>query len=200
MIFCCVTTTDFAAAFRRRAGSISSRVMANRGGEDGLPLEVAPAASCQQRGQRRRQSYQRHNGGEDAVRALGRIVIGDHRLPGNGRGTDANRLQKAQRQHQGGVVHPQHPQTAGPRKSPGRSAAPVYVHSGRQRSPEQLAQREAGEEQAQAGANGGGGGVEILLHGGKRRQVHIGGPESPGTLRPASQTKNPFPGCDITFS
>ena len=30
VIFCCVTTTDFAAAFRRRAGSISSRVMANR--------------------------------------------------------------------------------------------------------------------------------------------------------------------------
>ena len=136
-------------------------------------MHQQPAA--QQRGQRRRQSYQRHNGGEDAVRALGRIVIGDHRLPGNGRGTDANRLQKAQRQHQGGVVHPQHPQTAGREN---RQAAQQHRFTSiavRQRSPEQLAQREAGEEQAQAGADGGGGGVEILLHGGKRRQVHIGG-------------------------
>ena len=136
-------------------------------------MHQQPAA--QQRGQRRRQPYQRHNGGEDAVGALGGIVIGHHRLPGDRRGADANRLQKAQRQHQSGVLHPQHPQAADRENRQAAQQhrfAPVAV---RQRPPEQLAQREAGQEQAQAGANGCGGGVEILLHGGKCRQIHIGG-------------------------
>ena len=103
-----------------------------------------PAA--EQRCQGGGESDQRHNGGENPVNALGRIIVSHHRLPGHGSSTNARRLNKTQYQQHRGTLHPQHTQAANGKNGQPDEQNGTPSEAIRQRSPDELGQSEAGQK------------------------------------------------------